>query len=151
VCQLLPTTIRLSENNSKSKNAILCGLERSMFSKVMHCASTKEIWDKLQKIYEGDNKVKKEKLQIHRGQFETLKMNEEDNIAAYFLCVDEIVNTIKGLGEEIDETIIVQKILRTLPSRFNPNISSIEELKDLNMLTMDELHGILTAYEMRIE
>jgi hypothetical protein len=43
----------------------------------MHYASTKEIWDKLQKMYEGDDKVKREKLQIHRGQFETLKMNEE--------------------------------------------------------------------------
>jgi hypothetical protein len=88
--------------------------------------STKEIWDKLQKIYEGDDKVKKEKLQIHRGQFETLKMNEEESIATYFLCVDEIVNTIKGLGEEIEETIIVQKVLRSLPSIFNPKISSIE-------------------------
>jgi hypothetical protein len=42
-------------------------------------------------------------------------------------------------------------MLRSLPSRFNPKISSIEEMKDLDNLTMDELHGILTAYEMRIE
>ena len=74
---ILPTALRLSDNNSKSKNAIMFGLARSMFSKVMHCSSAKEIWDKLQKICEGDNKVKKEKLQTHRGQFKTLKMNEE--------------------------------------------------------------------------
>jgi hypothetical protein len=47
---VLPTTIKLSDNNSKAKNAIMCGLEESMFFKVMHCASTKEIWDKLQKL-----------------------------------------------------------------------------------------------------
>jgi hypothetical protein len=117
----------------------------------MHCVSTKEMWDKLQNIYEGDDKVKKEKLQTHRGQFETLKMNEEESIATYFLHVDEIVNTIRGLGEEVKETIIVQKVLRSLPSRFDPKISSIEEIKDLDNLKMDELHGILTAYEMRIE
>jgi len=81
----------------------------------------------------------------------TLKMNEEESIATYFLRVDEIINTIIGLGEEIDETIINQNILRTLPLRFNPKISSIEEFKDLNTLAMDELLGILTAYEMRIE
>jgi hypothetical protein len=63
--------------------------------------------------------------------------------------VDEIVNTIKGLGETIDEKFVVQKVLRTLPSRFDPKISSIEEMKDLDSLTMDELHGILTTYEMR--
>jgi hypothetical protein len=60
--------------------------------------------------------------------------------------VDDIVNTIRGLGEDIEETIIVQKVLRSLPSRFNPKISTIEELMDLNKMKMDELHGILTAY-----
>jgi hypothetical protein len=117
----------------------------------MYCASAKEMWDKLQNIYEGDDKVKREKLQVYKGQFETLKMNEEENIAAYLLHVDEVVNSIKGLGEDVEETIIVQKVLRSLPSRFNPKISVIEEMKDLDKLTVDELHGTLTAYEMRIE
>jgi hypothetical protein len=53
-------------------------------------------------------------------------MNEEESISNYFLCVDVIVNTIRGLGEDIEETIIVKKVLRSLPSRFNPKIFSIE-------------------------
>jgi hypothetical protein len=68
-----------SENNVKSMNVILCGLSKSEFVKAMHCESTKEILDKLQNIYEGDDKVKKEKLQIHRRQFESLKRKYEDN------------------------------------------------------------------------
>jgi hypothetical protein len=111
----------------------------------------KEIWDKLQNIHEGDDKVKKAKLQTHRRQFESLKMKEEENVAAYLLCVDEIVNTIRGLGETVAEPMIVQKVLRSLPLIFDAKFSSIEEIKDLDKLTMDELHGILTAYEMRTE
>jgi hypothetical protein len=61
------------------------------------------------------------------------------------------VNTIKGLGEEIKDSVIVQKVLRSLPMRFDPKISSLEEREDLATLSMDELHGILTAYEMRTE
>jgi hypothetical protein len=34
---------------------------------------------------------------------------------------------------------------------FNPKISSLEERLDLNSISMDELHGIFTSYEMRIE
>jgi hypothetical protein len=34
--------------------------------------------------------------------------------------------------------------------RFDMNISSLEEREDLGMINMDELHGIFTAYEMRI-
>jgi uncharacterized coiled-coil protein SlyX len=61
------------------------------------------------------------------------------------------VNGIKGLGDEMKEQVVVQKVLRSLPMRFDPKISSLEERVDLATLTMDELHGILTAYEMRIE
>jgi hypothetical protein len=57
----------------------------------------------LKNIYEGDEKVKEDKLQIFREKFEQLKMNEDENIVAYFLQVDEVVNNIKGLGDEVNE------------------------------------------------
>jgi hypothetical protein len=78
-------------------------------------------------------------------------MKEHEYITTYFLRVDETVNAIIGLGEEIEESIIVQKILRSLPMRFNPNISALEERSDLDSRSMDELHGIFTTYEMRTE
>jgi hypothetical protein len=78
-------------------------------------------------------------------------MKEDEIIVAYFLRVDETVNAIIGLGEEIEESMIVQKVLRSLPMRFNLKISSLEERSDLNSISMDELHGIFTAYEMRTE
>ena len=76
---------KIYEDNSKEMNAILSGLTETIFVKVMHCETAKEIWDKLKNIYEGYDKVKGEKLQTHRGQFENLKMKEEENIEAYFL------------------------------------------------------------------
>jgi hypothetical protein len=77
--------MKLSQNNSKATNALLNGLGESIFTKVAHCKSAKDIWDKLRNIYEGDSKVKETKLQTYRGQFEQLKMKEDENIAAYFL------------------------------------------------------------------
>jgi hypothetical protein len=149
---VLPTNdkaVKLSQNNSKATNVLLNGLNEMVFTKVAHCKYAKEIWDKLRNIYEGDSKVKATKLQTYRGQFEQLKMKEDENIAAYFLRIDETVNAIIGLGEEIEESVIVQKVLRSLPMRFDPKISALEERSDLNSISMDELHGIFTAYEMR--
>jgi hypothetical protein len=145
------TAKKVSENDAKSMNVILCGLSELVFVKVMHCKSVKEIWDKLQKIHEGDDKVKKAKLQTHRRQFESIKIKDKDSVASYLLCVDKIVNTIIGFGETIAEPMIVQKVLRPLPLRFHAEISAIEKINDLDKLKMDELHGILVAYEMRIE
>jgi hypothetical protein len=61
---------KLKENNSKAKGTILRSLYDSIFVKVMHCKTTKDLWDKLQNIYEGDTKVKGEKLQTLISKFE---------------------------------------------------------------------------------
>lgn len=57
---------------------------QSVYAKVLVCKTTKEIYIKLQNIYEGDSKVTEEKLQIKRAQIEKLKMKEYENIVAFF-------------------------------------------------------------------
>jgi hypothetical protein len=136
--------------NAKGMNAILNGLAEAEFVKVMHLNTAKEMWDKLINSYEGNEKVKGAKLQTYRLKFEQLKMNEDETISKYFLRVEELVNAMKGLGETFDDSLLIQKILRSLPDKFNPKVSAIEELNDLKTLSIDQLLGTLTAYEMRI-
>jgi len=38
---------KINENNSRDTNSILSGLASSLYVKVMHFDSTKDIWDKL--------------------------------------------------------------------------------------------------------
>jgi len=75
-------------------------------------------------------------------------MDENEDIATYVLKVDEVSNDIRGLGEELDETLVLQKVLRSLPLRYDAKVSVIEKNRDLTKMTMDELHGSLTTYEM---
>jgi hypothetical protein len=77
--------VKLGENNFKAINAFLNGLSDTVFTKVAHCKSAKEIWEKLRNIYKRDSKFKAVKLQTYRGRFEQLKMKEDGDIAAYFL------------------------------------------------------------------
>ncbi|KAJ8622112.1 hypothetical protein MRB53_030641 [Persea americana] len=49
---------KLFENDSKVRNALMCGLSDSELVKVMSCKTSKEIWDKLQSVHEGDKKIK---------------------------------------------------------------------------------------------
>ena len=91
------------EANAKDLNAILSGLTHSIFLKVMQCKTSKHAWEKLKCIYEGTSKVKEYKLHAYKGQFENIKMKEEENIAEYILREDDIVNAIRGIGGEIKE------------------------------------------------
>lgn len=116
----------------------------------MHFKSTYEMWENINQFQEGDDKVKQAKLQNFRMRFERLKMNENESIVECFLRVDEVVNMIRGLGEEFKEEMIVQKLLRSLPMRLNAKISIIEEMANLKDLKVDQRNGTLTAYEMRV-
>ena len=87
----------------KPLNASLSGLTNTMFTKVMQCTYARQDWGKLKIIYEGASKAKESKLQTYKGQFEILKMREEENIGKYLLHVDEVVNAIRGLGGKLKE------------------------------------------------
>lgn len=136
-------------SNAKAKNSLLCGLANGIHVKVMHCKSANEVWDKLVSIYEGDEKIKEAKLQTLRARFESLKMNDDVKIAEYLLTIDETVNSMRGLGEQVEDKTIVKRVLRSLPSRFDSKVFAIEGAKDLKRFSIDELRGSLTAYEMR--
>jgi len=97
----------------------------------MQLKTTKEIWDKIVLSYEGDDQVKRAKLQTLRIQYENLRMHNGESVANYFLHIDEIVNRMKNLGEEIKEVTLVEKVLRSLSSKFESKVSAIEEKQNL--------------------
>jgi hypothetical protein len=82
-------------------------------------------------------------------QFESPRISEDEKVLGFFLRVDEIVNTMKGIREEIKEDMIVKKVLGSLPSRIDAKVYAIEEMHELDKITMDRLHGIITTCEMR--
>jgi len=57
---------KIFNDNSRVVNSILGGLTNYICVKVMHCKSAKEIWDKLEVVYE-DRKFKESKLQAYRA------------------------------------------------------------------------------------
>jgi len=84
----------------------------------MQLKTAKEIRDKIILSYEGDDQVKCAKLQTFRIQYENLRMHNNESVANYFLCIDEIINCMKNMGEEIKEVTLVEKVLRSLSSKF---------------------------------
>ena len=54
------------------------------------------------------------------------------------------------MGVKLPDDELVEKVQRTLPMAYNPKVSTLEDQGKLDYLTMDELYGILTAYELRL-
>jgi hypothetical protein len=54
-------------------------------------------------------------------------------------------------GENIDDVGVMEKILRSLDSKFDHVVIAIEELKNLEDLIVEELMGSLQAHEQKID
>lgn len=146
---ITPNDIKTLELDGKAINALYGALSQKELAKVMSCTTSHEIWEKLINIHEGDTKIKEAKLQVFRSKFEALNMNEDETIEGYFNRVIEIVSSMRGLGEKVEDSNVVKKVLRSLPSRYDSKVSAIEE-RDLDKVSMDDLQSTLIAYEMRI-
>ncbi|XP_059623068.1 uncharacterized protein LOC132266233 [Cornus florida] len=105
--------------------------------------------DSLQEAHEGNKVIKENKIQLFTVQYEVRKMEERETIAEYMFKINDLVNNMRALGEDIKDSDVCKKILRSLTSRFNAKVIILED-KDLSNMKIDELQASLTAYEMRV-
>ncbi|KAL6334580.1 hypothetical protein AAG906_019081 [Vitis piasezkii] len=89
--------------------------------------------------FQGTTRVKHGDLQALRKEFEILHMNPGETVNEYFSRTLAIANKMKVNGEDKGNIAIVEKILRSMTSKFDYVVCSIEESKDLDTLTIDEL------------
>jgi hypothetical protein len=61
-----------------------------------------------------------------------------------------IVNQIRLTGEDILDQRIVEKVLRSIPNKFEMVVTAILESKDLSIFSTDELMGSLLSHETRL-
>ncbi|XP_077211196.1 uncharacterized protein LOC143846603 [Tasmannia lanceolata] len=68
-----------------------------------------------------------------------------------YTCLTNIVNELEGLGNVYTNEEIVNKLLRSIPASWDPNITAIEEAKNLGTILLEELVGSLITHEMKMK
>ena len=139
-----------SEANAKALFCIFNGVVPEEFKRIANCKIAKEAWDILEVTHEGPSAVKISKLQMLTSKFETIRMNEDQYFSTFYSELSNIVNSSFNLGEPIPDSKVVRKILRSLPERFRPKVTAIEESKNIDSMRVDELVGSIQTYEMTL-
>ena len=118
---------------------------------ILNKETAKDIWDSMKQKYQGSTKVKRAQLQALKREFEILSMKEGEKVDDYFFRTLTIANKMKAQGEKMEQTVIVEKILRSMTSKFNYVVCSIEESNNISTMSIDELQSNLLVHEQRTQ
>jgi hypothetical protein len=103
----------------------------------------------MKKKFQGNARVKRAQLQALRKDFETLHMKEGEIVSDYFART--LTNKMRFHGEKMSDVTVIEKILRSMTLKFNYVVCSIEESKDLDAMSIDELQSSLLVHAQRMQ
>ncbi|XP_052483006.1 uncharacterized protein LOC128036154 [Gossypium raimondii] len=150
-----PTIVQMrqhAEERAKKHKAMAClqsGVSDVIFTHIMACETPKQAWDKLKEEFMGTDKTRQQQVINLRRDFENLRMRESETIKQYSDRIMAIVNSIRLLGVNFTESRVVEKVITTLPEKFESKISSLEDSRDLSAISLSELINSLYALEQR--
>ncbi|XP_022945726.1 uncharacterized protein LOC111449866 [Cucurbita moschata] len=113
----------------------------------MSLKTAKEIWDYLKAEYEGDERICGMKALNLIRDFELQKMKESESVKEYSDRLLNIANKVRLLGSVLNDSRIVEKLLVTVPEKFEATITTLENTKDLSKISLTELLNALQAQE----
>ncbi|KAL4341003.1 hypothetical protein GQ457_08G035090 [Hibiscus cannabinus] len=151
-----PTLSQLKAYNEdllKKDKALTCihsRLADHFFTSIMDLETPKSVWDKLKEIHEEGDRVKKTKLLTLKREFSMLQMKDDELIKDFSNRLMDVVNQIRLYGENLPDAKVVEKVMISVPQRFEAKISAIEESCDMTSLTIADLVSKLEAQEQRV-
>ncbi|EOY22757.1 Uncharacterized protein TCM_014834 [Theobroma cacao] len=89
------------------------------------------------------------RLQNLRRKYELLRMKENQPVGEFVEDLMKLVNQSKLMGDSLIDLKVVEKIMLSLPERFEPTITYLEQVKDIIELSISDLVSALEADEQR--
>ncbi|KAK9077208.1 hypothetical protein SSX86_005544 [Deinandra increscens subsp. villosa] len=135
----------------KARNYLFQSTDKQILRTMTQKSTAKQIWAAMKMKYQGNTRVKKAQLQRLRREFEMLEMKEEESVSDYMNRVMTVANDMRNYGEDMTDVKIVEKVLRSLTELYNFVVCTIEESKDTDTLSVDELQSSLMVHEQKLK
>jgi len=113
-------------------------------------STTKAMFASLCANYKGSKKVKEVKAVMLVHQYELFKMKDDEIIEEMYSRFQTLVYGLQIPKKSYVASDHVSKILRSLPARWRPKVTAIEEAKDLITLSVEDLVSSLKVHEISL-
>ena len=65
-----------------------------------------------------------------------MSMKDTNLVELFYAKIISLINQLKSHGEKLEDKRVVEKILRSLPPRFESLVVTLEENKDMSVFTL---------------
>ncbi|GJV70208.1 hypothetical protein Tco_1485717 [Tanacetum coccineum] len=113
-------------------------LPKKEYERIFMCKTANAIWQSFLITHQGNSQVKDNKIDLVQ-QHEQFTIFEEESIDSGFSRFNTIITSLKALDEGFSSKNCVRKFLRAIHPKWRAKVTTIEELKDLSSLALDEL------------
>lgn len=141
----------VDEKKSKMAKAyIFQAIPEDILLQVAKKETTKEVWKSLKTRYLGADRVQKARLHTIKSDFEALRMKEGETIDEFAGKLSGLNSKYNSLGSTLDDSVLVRKLLDSVPDKYLQLVASIEQYADIDTMPFEEATGRLKAYEDRL-
>ncbi|KAK0604393.1 hypothetical protein LWI29_015251 [Acer saccharum] len=130
-------------------HALLCEMDESQYKLIQITKNAHEVWEILETAHDGTEVVKDSKLQVLQTLFKTIRIEEHECFNDFQVKLINIVNQSYQLGDSYSDRRIKQKIMRSLPPRFESKVTTLEKNSNYKKMKPSEVIGRLLAYKLR--
>ncbi|XP_047268896.1 uncharacterized protein LOC124898867 [Capsicum annuum] len=134
---------------AKAKACLFLAVSPLILTKIMQMKSAAEIWEYLEKEYQGNERVQNMQVMNLIREFEMKRMKESETKKDYADQLLDLAKKVRLFGKDFTDERIDQKTLVTLPEKYEATISSLENSKDLSSITLAEFVNALQALKKR--
>ncbi|KAK9674731.1 Zinc knuckle [Popillia japonica] len=133
------------KKDAKAQKTIVTSVDKKLLMHIINCEKSKEMYDKLCKIFERDNEDEKCNL---LQQFFNFKYEKGTNISTHISQLESIAHRLKTLKQPIDDNMLMSKIMTTLPEQYK-HFATAWDSTQKNEKTVINLTSRLLTEEMR--
>ncbi|KAI3503879.1 hypothetical protein L1887_32343 [Cichorium endivia] len=157
--QRITPYVKMQENDKKmfeAEKKALAAIKMSLPDGIKHTfkkfTTSKEMWDALERRYEGNTDVKKNKIDLLKKQFAVFKYMKNESL-------EEIITRFYHLMSELDNydidnytgTEINDKLLDALPAKWDIYTLMIKREANYEEKDLEEVVGLLRAYDLNMK
>jgi len=121
------------KKHHKIRGILVTVFPRTEYLKMSDKSTDKATFASLCANYEGSKKVREAKTTMLVHKYELFKMKDDETIEAMYLRFQTLVSGLQLLKKSYVASDHVSKILRSLPARWRPKVTTIKESMSITL------------------